>query len=415
MKREIVETKNKKQEIWLYEKLMFLEDFENWDWSAPEVSAMEFVYTENLPRINKDLNNWIDFQRKMRFLRKLMNPCVPCYLYALSFCNEMEKRFFYSGNFYTYPYFYDVNITPLERFNGTFVSWKPLLTMVENKFGSLKDAIGVKYCNALKNGEPMTERRLKDIAEKMGTRPEDLYEAELDGAAVRMTVSKVKELGKQGLKDLYKEPLSVVCADLCARYAKALGYENSIWEFDENDPALEWLPIVFSNKKPLPLELPENVLGLPSRVVKSINQAGIKTVKDFCLISEKIALKTLKGCGKRSFPLIKSALDECGLSFGMNESDFDGFDIFQEQRRAEARKISLERLGLSHRDCRVLRDNKIDNVVGLLCTTKNELSKLNGVGEGVIQEIDEKLKKHNLSIGMCVTVSDKNKEDDNGN
>lgn len=407
LKREVVETKDKKHKIWLYEKLMFLEDFENLDWHEPEISVMEFIDVENLSGINI---------HKMWFLRKLMNPGGLCYLNALSFYNEMKKRFFYSGKFYTYPYFYDVvDITPLERFNGTFVSWRPLLKLVENKFGSLKDAIGVKYSKVVKKGEPMTERRLKDIAEKMGTRPEDLYEAELDGAAVRMTVSRVKELGKQSIKDLYKEPLSVVCADLCARYAKALGYEDSVWEFDEKDPALEWLPIVFTSKKPLPLELPENVLGLPSRVVKSINQAGIKTVKDFCLMSEKIALKTLKGCGKRSFPLIKSALNECGLSFGMKESDFDGFDIFQEQRRAEARKISLERLGLSHRVCRVLRDNKIDNVVGLLCTTKSELSKLNGVGEGVIQEIDEKLKKHKLTIGMCVTVTDKNKEDDNGN
>ncbi|MBR5095506.1 MAG: hypothetical protein IK094_00155, partial [Treponema sp.] len=225
----------------------------------------------------------------------------------------------------------------------------------------------------------------------------------------------VKELGKQGVKDLYKEPLSVVCADLCARYAKALGYEDSVWEFDEKDPALEWLPIVFTNKKPLPLELPENVIGLPSRVVKSINQAGIKTVKDFCQMSEEIALKTLKGCGKRSFPLIKSALDECGLSFGMKESDFIGFDILQEQRRAEARQIPLERLGLSRRVCNVLRDNKINNMPQLLCITKDELSTLKGAGDGFIQEIDEKMKKHNLSIGMCVTVSDKNKEDDNGN
>ena len=258
----------------------------------------------------------------------------------------------------------------------------------------------------------MTERRLKDIAEKMGTRPEDLYEAELDGAAVRMTVSRVKELGKQSIKDLYKEPLSVVCADLCARYAKALGYEDSVWEFDEKDPAFEWLPIVFRNKKPCFLD----VFDLfPSRAVNLINIAGINTVKEFVLLSEETALKTLKGSGKRLFPLIKSVLDECGLSFGMKESDFDGLDIFQEQRRAEARKISLERLGLSPRVCRVLRDNKIDNVVRLLCTTKSELSKLKGVGERVIQEIDEKLKKHNLTIGMCVTVSDKNNEDDNGN
>lgn len=406
LKREVVETKDKKHKIWLYEKLMFLEDFENLDWHEPEISVMEFIDVENLSGINI---------HKMWFLRKLMNPGGLCYLNALSFYNEMKKRFFYSGKFYTYPYFYDVvDITPLERFNGTFVSWRPLLKLVENKFGSLKDAIGVKYSNVVKKGEPMTERRLKDIAEKMGTRPEDLYEAELDGAAVRMTVSRVKELGKQSIKDLYKEPLSVVCADLCARYAKALGYEDSVWEFDEKDPALEWIPIVFGDKKAWFLY--GDFFNLfPSRVVNLINLAGIKTVKDFVSMSEETALKTLKGCGNKCFSMVKSILDENGLSFGMKESDFDGFDFLQEQRRAEARQIPLERLGLSRRVCNVLRENKIDNAVKLLCTAKGELSKLKGAGEVIIREIDEKLKKHNLSVGMCIAVSDKNKGSDNEN
>lgn len=399
LKREVVETKDKKQKIWLYEKLMLLEDFKNLDWSVPEVSIMRFFDVENLSRI-------------MSFLRKLMNPCDLCYLNALSFCNEMSKRFFYTGKFYTYPYFYGAEITPLERFSGTFVSWRPLFKMAENQYGSLKDAIGMTYYNAVKKGEPMTERRLKDIAEKMRVAPEDLYEAELDGAAVRMTVRRVKELGKQGLKDFYKEPLSVICADLCARYAKALGYEDSIWKFDEKDPALEWIPIVFGDKKPWFLY--GDFFNLfPSRIVKSINQAGIKTVKDFVSMSEETALKTLKGCGNKCFSMIKTFLNENGLSFGMKESDFDGFDFLQERRRAEARQIPLEWLGLSRRVCNVLRENKIDNAVKLLCTAKGELSKLKGAGEVVIREIDEKLKKHNLSVGMCVAVSDKNKGSDN--
>ncbi len=75
----------------------------------------------------------------------------------------------------------------------------------------------------------------------------------------------------------------------------------------------------------------------------------------------------------------------------------------QERTRLEALLSQpIEILGLSNRPKNCLKDNKILTIGDLVVKTREELKLLRNLGEKSIDEIEEKLKEHNLSLGMKI-------------
>ena len=63
---------------------------------------------------------------------------------------------------------------------------------------------------------------------------------------------------------------------------------------------------------------------------------------------------------------------------------------------------SIEILGLSNRPKNCLKENKILTIGDLVVKSRDELKLLRNLGEKSIDEIEQKLKEHNLSLGMKI-------------
>ncbi|MCX7715906.1 MAG: DNA-directed RNA polymerase subunit alpha [Endomicrobia bacterium] len=73
----------------------------------------------------------------------------------------------------------------------------------------------------------------------------------------------------------------------------------------------------------------------------------------------------------------------------------------QEQIRMEHLfSLPIENLGLSNRPKNCLKENKIETIGQLVQKTEDELRSLRNLGEKSLQEIKQKLKENNLSLGM---------------
>lgn len=62
----------------------------------------------------------------------------------------------------------------------------------------------------------------------------------------------------------------------------------------------------------------------------------------------------------------------------------------------------IETLGLSNRPKNCLKENKIDTIGQLVKMTEEQLRLLRNLGEKSLEEIKQKLKEHNLSLGMKI-------------
>ncbi len=136
--------------------------------------------------------------------------------------------------------------------------------------------------------------------------------------------------------------------------------------------------------KKVPIEL----LDLSERSFNALQRANVTTINDL-IGKTKFELSKIDGIGEKELEKIEICLQNFGLSFKV-----ESFSKMPE----DLKKLPIEVLNLSERSFNALKRANVMTIDDFSKMTKFELSKKNGIGVKILQEVEESLRNFGLLL-----------------